>query len=165
MSTPTVLEGFEQDPTLPAAPVKETAKSINDANVKAELARVESELKEVEAKITAALAVVPAVAPEVAPALAPVVDPTPAPLPEQRYEYQLTDESGRPMGGKQVIVYRTQEEFREKLIKNQEQAVRQMRKMSRDAQLGPAEVIPDDAEKFQNVVEFKSREDRKSTRL
>jgi hypothetical protein len=92
----------------------------------------------------------------VTPAL-PAPPPAPAELPEKRYEYFLKDDNGKPMGGKQVIVYRTEEEFREKLIKNQENAVRQLRKVTREKELGPEQPEVDDAEKFQNVVEFKPR--------
>jgi hypothetical protein len=88
---------------------------------------------------------------------APAAPAAPAELPEKRYEYFLKDDKGRPMGGKQVIVYRTEEEFREKLIKNQENAVRQLRKVTREKELGPEQPEQDEAEKFQNVVEFKPR--------
>jgi hypothetical protein len=91
--------------------------------------------------------------------VAPVVPPVPpAPvLEEKRYEYFLKDDQGRPMGGKQVIVYRTDDEFRDKLIKNQENAVRQLRKVTREKELGPEAEEADDAEKFQKRVEFKPR--------
>ena len=59
----------------------------------------------------------PIVAPiveEVAP-ITPEVAPTPVAPVESRYEYQPTDEQGRPLGGKQVIKYTTQEEFATKL--------------------------------------------------
>jgi hypothetical protein len=80
----------------------------------------------------------------------------PAPLPELRYEYQPSDENGRPMGGKQVIIYRTNDELRDKLVKQNESILRQLRKVSREKELGTNDVA-DDAEKFQNVAEFKSR--------
>lgn len=81
-------------------------------------------------------------------------------LPEQRFEYQPTDEYGRPIGGKQVIVYKTPEELAQKMAKNHEMAIRQVRKLTREQRLGikPEEVIPDDAERFDGVVEFKPRE-------
>jgi hypothetical protein len=81
----------------------------------------------------------------------------PAESPEKRYEYFLKDDQGRPMGGKQVIVYRTDEEFRDKLIKNQENAVRQLRKVTREKELGAEIEESDDVEKFQKRVEFKPR--------
>src|SRR5208282_1738652 len=129
--------------------VPQTAKGLNDEAVAAEKARIAAELKIVEDKIAAVLAGTDPDAPVLendptgvgpaVPLVAVVVPPVPAApvvLPEQRYEYQLCDEDGRPMGGKQVIVYRTPEEFREKLIKNQEQAVRQLRKVSREKAFG-----------------------------
>jgi hypothetical protein len=151
--------------------VPQTAKGLNDEAVAAEKARIAAELKVVEDNIAAVLAGTDPDAPALendptglvaknAP-VAAVIPPTPpaapAELPEQRYEYQLCDEDGRPMGGKQVIVYRTEAEKLEKLIKNQEQAVRQMRKMSREKAFGSDEP-KDDAEKFQNIAEFKSRD-------
>jgi hypothetical protein len=87
-----------------------------------------------------------------------VEPPAPVALPEKRYEYYLKDDSGRPMGGKQVIVYRTDEEFRDQLIKNQENAVRQLRKVTREKELGVDSSEPDGAEQFQNVVEFRPRD-------
>lgn len=98
---------------------------------------------------------VPVVAP-VAPVPAVAVVPAAPVLPEKRYEYFLNDENGRPMGGKQVIVYRTDDEFRDKLIKNQENAVRRLRQVTREKEMGTTEV--DDAEKFENVVNFSPRE-------
>jgi hypothetical protein len=88
---------------------------------------------------------------------APATVPAPVELPEKRYEYFLKDDQGRPMGGKQVIVYRTDDEFRDKLIKNQENAVRQLRKVTREKELGAEEPEADDAEKFQKRIEFKPR--------
>src|SRR5580692_11658613 len=79
----------------------------------------------------------------------PAVVP-PAPLPDQRYEYQPADENGRPMGGRQVIVYKTMDELRDKLVKQNELILRQLRKVSREKELG-TETTVDDAEKFQNM--------------
>jgi len=151
--------------------VIQTAKGLNDEAVAAEQARIARELKEVEEKIAAVLAGEPETSalepdpsgvgqpnvPPVAASVLPVAPVAPVALPEQRYEYQLCDEDGRPMGGKQVIVYRTPEELREKLTKNQEQAVRQLRKVTREKAFGSVEP-KDDAEKFQNLAEFKPRD-------
>lgn len=81
-------------------------------------------------------------------------------LPEKRYEYQPTDEQGRPLGGKQVIVYKTQDELVEKLTTNQVELIRKLRTVTREQRLGikPNESIPNDAERFDGVVEFKPRE-------
>lgn len=87
---------------------------------------------------------------------APVVE-APVVLSEKRYEYQPTDENGKPIGGKQVVVYRTQEELTEKLANNSVLLLRQLRKERREKALGVPEK-EDDAEKFTNVVEFKPRE-------
>ena len=154
--------------TTTAAP--QTAKGLNDEAMTAEKARIATELKIVEDKIAAVLSETDSDAPVlendptgVGPVVLPVaavvlpVPAAPVVLSEQRYEYQLCDDDGRPMGGKQVIVYRTPEEFREKLIKNQEQAVRQLRKVSREKAFGSDEPR-DDAEKFQNIAEFKPRD-------
>lgn len=84
----------------------------------------------------------------------------PEPLPELRYEYQPRDAAGRPMGGKQVIIYKTPEELTDKLTKQNEELVRKLREVTREQRLGvrPKENIPDDAERFDGIVEFKPRE-------
>lgn len=89
--------------------------------------------------------------------ITPIVE---APLPELRYEYQPRDEQGRPMGGKQVIIYKKPEELAEKLVKQNELILRQLRTVTREQRLGikPNEAIPDDAERFTEIVEFHPRE-------
>jgi hypothetical protein len=105
---------------------------------------------------TTALAPVPPVPPvAVEPVVVPVVPPVSE---EKRYEYQPTDEQGRPMGGIQVVVYRTPDELAEKLANNSTLLLRQLRKERREKALGHSEDRVDDAEKFQNVVEFKPRD-------
>lgn len=95
--------------------------------------------------------------PPAAAAPAAVVAPAPAPKPEKKFTYQPTDENGRPMGGLQVIKYADDSELPGLLVKQNEQILRQLRKVTRDKELGvPAE--QDDAEKFQNVPEFKPRD-------
>jgi hypothetical protein len=158
---------------------KQTAKSQNDAAVKAEQERIAKELADVEAKIAARLAELAATTPEPAPpaqpaqpvqpaaaTVQPVEEKEPAPVapvapvepPEQRYEYQPVDESGRPMGGKQVIIYKTAEELRDKLVKNHELAIRQMRKVSREKVLGLDEPVIKDEDRFKPVAELKTRD-------
>jgi hypothetical protein len=68
----------------------------------------------------------------------------PAELTEQRYEWQPTDESGKPFGGKQVLIYKTHEELIQKFIEQNNSILRQMRKLSRDARLGltPEQEVP-----------------------
>ena len=102
----------------------------------------------------------PTVTPEVVPVEAPPVPPTPVELPEQRYEYQNRDEQGRPIGGKQVIIYRTEEEFREKFVAKEELLVRKLREVTRKQKLGITddEPITNDAQRFENLAEFKPRE-------
>lgn len=93
---------------------------------------------------------------EVVPTPAPVVEPA-APV-QQRYEWQPTDENDKPIGGRQVILYTTPEDKFEKMQERSVQLLRQLRKVTRDAQLGTPESIPDDAERFENVTEFVSRD-------
>lgn len=87
----------------------------------------------------------------------PAAPAAPAELPEQRYEYQPTDENGRPIGGRQVIKYRTQQELVEGLAKQNTLILRELRKVNRERAIGVPEK-EDDAEKFSNVVEFKPRD-------
>jgi hypothetical protein len=89
----------------------------------------------------------------------PIIEAPPE-IPELRYEYQPRDAAGRPMGGKQVIIYRTPEELTQKLTAQNEELVRKLREVTREQRLGikPNENIPDDAERFDGLVEFKPRE-------
>lgn len=99
---------------------------------------------------------------EVAPVV-PAVVPTPSvpvveEVPEQRYEWQPTDENGRSLGGVQVIKYRTEQEKFDKVIEANTLLIRQLRKVNRERAIGSSEEIPNEAEKFQNITEFKPRE-------
>lgn len=95
----------------------------------------------------------------------PVVE-TPAPaapapeLPELVHSYQPTDESGRPLGGRQVIKYRTPEELAQKLTEQNILLVRRLREETRKQRLGIVETdeIPAEAQRFDTPVEFKPRE-------
>lgn len=103
--------------------------------------------------------VIPVVETPVEELIVPVTVPVvPEPLPELRYEYQPQDENGRAMGGRQVIIYRTQDELRDKLVHQNTLVLRQLRKVTREKYLGDNEQMPDDAEKFTGVEEFKPRE-------
>jgi hypothetical protein len=94
-------------------------------------------------------------APTAPPAAAPVV---PAVQPELIYEYQPMDELNRPLGGKQVIKYRTPDELTKKLVEQNTSILRQLRKVSREARLGNStENIPSEAQRFTGVVEFKEK--------
>jgi hypothetical protein len=85
------------------------------------------------------------------------VPTVPMELPEQRYEYQPLDEQGRPLGGKQVIVYRTGQELADKLRDQNVQLVRKMRELNRKLRLGVNEELapPDVAERVEKFVELK----------
>ena len=76
------------------------------------------------------------IAPVVAPS--PEVPPTAAPVAqtEQRYEWQPTDANGKPLGGKQVITYKSQDELIQKFQEQNTLILRQMRKLSNDVKLG-----------------------------
>ncbi len=107
-------------------------------------------------------AVVEPVAPivEAVEPVAPVEPPAPVELPEQRYEYQPTDELNRPIGGKQVIKYKTTDELREKLTEQNVLLQRKLREVTRKQKLGIADdavQVPADAE-FQDTMELKPRE-------
>jgi hypothetical protein len=100
--------------------------------------------------------VVETVEPVVEPA-APAAEPV---IPESRYEYQPTDEQGRPLGGKQVIKYTTQEDFAEKFAAQNTLLIRQLRKVNREHRLGiaPEETVPDASERFNgDLLELKPK--------
>lgn len=80
----------------------------------------------------------------------------PVELPEQKYEYQPTDEAGRALGGRQVIKYRTEQELRDKLTEQSILLIRKLREQTRKSRLGIAEdeEIPETAPRFQMPVEF-----------
>lgn len=125
------LPEAEQDPSMPGRPtvaVPSTAGAMPE--------------------VPAPVPVVPAVVPAVV---------SPVELPEQRYEWQPTDDMGKPMGGRQAILYRTEQEKFEKMQEKSVLLLRQLRKERREKALGVPE-DNNDAEKFENVVEFKSRE-------
>lgn len=96
----------------------------------------------------------PAVIPAVVP-LAPVSNE----LPEQSFSWQPKDEHGRPMGGLQVIKYKTQEEKDEKFVKANNSLLIELRKRVREQRLGltPEENIPTEAQRFDGIVEFKPK--------
>jgi hypothetical protein len=88
---------------------------------------------------------------------APVAPSVPAVLAEGlTFEYQPMDEFNRPLGGKQVLKYRTQDELNQKFVAQNTSILRQLRKVSREARLNvPSTSIPTEAEKFTGIVEFK----------
>ena len=88
----------------------------------------------------------------------PVEPPAPE-LPELSHSYQPTDDAGRPMGGKQVIKYRTTEELIEKMQEQNTLLIRKLRSETRKNRLGISdpEEISDKSPRFQTPVEFKPR--------
>lgn len=101
----------------------------------------------------AELVVTPAASAPAVPEVAPVAE-----LPEKRHTWQPTDENDRPIGGAQVIIYKTEQELIEKMQEKSVLLLRQLRKERREKALGQTQERVDDAEKFQNVVEFKPRD-------
>ena len=88
----------------------------------------------------------------------PVAELPPAPV-EQRYEYQPTDEHGRPIGGRQVIKYFTSDELTNKLAEQNTLLVRKLREETRKNRLGitDQETIAEDAPRFSETVTFKPK--------
>jgi hypothetical protein len=87
----------------------------------------------------------------------PVVEPV-VEQPELRYEYQPMDEHGRPLGGKQVIKYRTPDELASKLRDQNIELVRKLREVTRKQRLGiDDDTLPDDTEFYSNALELKEK--------
>ena len=70
---------------------------------------------------------------------APVVE-TPDELPEKTYEYVITDDNGKQIGGKQVFKYRTQDELIEKLRDSNIHVRRMAQKLREEKLLSGTEV-------------------------
>ena len=106
-------------------------------------------------------AVAPSEPPVEPSAPAAVVPPAPVELPEQTYEYVITDDEGKQIGGKQVFKYRTQDELIEKL-KTANIHVRRMAQKLREEQLMNGTEVPAEATAAQPLVlrERLSAEDR-----
>lgn len=81
-------------------------------------------------------------------------------LPELIHEYQPTDEMGRPIGGKQVLKYRTTEELISKIQEQNILLTRKLREVTRKNRLGitDKESIPDEAQRFKNPIDFTPRD-------
>lgn len=79
---------------------------------------------------------------------------------QKRYEYQPVDEHGRPIGGKQVILYTTEDEKFEKMVTMNQQLIRQLRKVTRDNRLGitPTESLPANSERQPELINFSGRQ-------
>ena len=79
---------------------------------------------------------------------------------EKTYNYQPTDNEGRPIGGRQVIKYTTQDELVTKLQEQNVLLIRKLRDQTRKVRLGidEREDLGDNLEHFSGPVEFKPRE-------
>ena len=88
----------------------------------------------------------------------PVVEQVPESL-ILEYRYQPTDESGRPVGGAQVIKYTNPMELADKLRDNSILILRKLREETRKNRLGITdnEVIDDQAPRFKSPVVLKPR--------
>ena len=80
----------------------------------------------------------------------------PVELPELRYSYQPVDDDGRPLGGKQVIKYRTPEELGDKLAEQNTLLIRKLRSETRKNRLGisDSDEIPTESPKFAEPISF-----------
>ena len=98
--------------------------------------------------------------PTAVPAPEPVAIVPPAPI-EKRVEYQSTDELGRPLGGKQVIVYTDEEDLKVKWAAKEEQLVRKLREVTRQNRLNISEdasVLPADLDRLPATLKFNKRD-------
>lgn len=89
-----------------------------------------------------------------------IIAPVEPELPELTFEWQPVDENNRPMGGKQVIRYKTEEEKQQKLLHNYQEVIRRLRQETRKNRLGikDDEALPDTAQKYITPLEFKKRQ-------
>ncbi len=80
----------------------------------------------------------------------------------QTYTYQPTDEEGRPIGGKQVIKYTTQEELVDQLRTQNTLLIRKLRQETKKSRLGLGpddnDQIAENAQRFSSPLEFNPRE-------
>jgi hypothetical protein len=88
-----------------------------------------------------------------------VVEPESEPEPvleEKTHSYQPTDENGKPLGGRQVLKYRTPEELTAKLEEQTILLIRRLRAETRKNRLGLTddEEIPAEAPRVSTPVEF-----------
>lgn len=79
---------------------------------------------------------------------------------EKIYTYQPKDEEGRPIGGKQVIKYRTQDELTDKFSEQNTLLIRKLREETRKNRLGilENEEIAPEATRFSGPVSFTPRQ-------
>lgn len=86
---------------------------------------------------------------------APVAPAAPT---QHRHEYQPTDEHGRALGGKQVILYTTPDELATKLTEQNVLLIRKLREEGRKRRLGIDDTVPEAQERMKPVLEFKGRD-------
>jgi hypothetical protein len=79
---------------------------------------------------------------------------------EQVYRFQPTDEQGRPIGGTQVIKYKTHDELASKLQEQNVLLIRKLREQTKKIRLGidEREEIGEDAQRSKTYVEFTPRQ-------
>lgn len=87
-------------------------------------------------------------------------EPEPIELPDQIYKYQPTDEEGRPMGGEQIIKYKTLEELPNKLQEQNILLIRKLREVTRKNRLGivEQETIPEEVKRFPKTINLTPKE-------
>lgn len=85
--------------------------------------------------------------------------PVVVPPVEQSYIYQPTDETGRPLGGKQVIKYTNPDELAEKLRDQNVLLIRKLREETRKNRLGITDETeaPSEAQRIEDPVIFQKR--------
>lgn len=90
-----------------------------------------------------------------------ITAPEPAPVQEEEksHIYQPTDEVGRPIGGRQVLKYRTHDELIAKIQEQNVLLIRKLREQTRNSRLGVSyqEDIPAEAPRLKDPLEFKQR--------
>lgn len=75
-----------------------------------------------------------------------------------RYEYQPTDELGRPLGGKQVIIYTTPDELAGKLAEQNVLLIRKLREEGRKRRLGiDDDSVAENSERNTELIEFNEK--------
>ncbi|PWT75549.1 MAG: hypothetical protein C5B59_08705 [Bacteroidetes bacterium] len=88
----------------------------------------------------------------------PIVEAPPVAPVQLRYEYQPTDEQGRNLGGKQVILYTTPDELASKLSEQNTQLVRKLREVTRKQKLGIDDTPkPPDGQIFDTAVDLEEK--------
>jgi hypothetical protein len=91
---------------------------------------------------------------EVVPSIETPVTPEPVVIPELRYEYQPTDEQGRPIGGKQVIKYTTPDDLAAKFAEQNTLLVRKLRDETKKNRLGISDSTPIEGARYVAAMDF-----------